>query len=812
MTRSLSQDEWGLFLNEAEQYPTLRLAISCSPGVTLPDALGHELSTEVALIPAWDKTLHPQTTCIVSDDPDLAIAGITQLQPDCIVLNISECIASDLLNRINGKLEELDLVFSETEQALLTLLNEGKKVVLTGTFSDELLDGLAPFIRQRANTLDASGQLILVSQKPIVFMDAVFHEATLAEKRAALMERGFNEGDLERLEQEAPSCMATQSFTILSTRLRFQHAHPDKASQRAWDGLSALRPSILISEFNPESSENDAKGYLDARQSAFNQAIQDEPYVFLAGLTGVGKSRFVENELSDRTLFHGEASIHEWGKASPEKKPTLFLDEANLSTRQWSELEGLFNTPPALVIDGKYHILTEHHKVIFAGNPLSYGDERKLAPLFARHGNSIVFEPLSNAFIYEKTLKPILKEQFDPKDYELIGKELLRAYDFLIEVSRDEVLISPRQIQMMALAVIDYHHRFPNADIQEIARFQARHIAYPLVPRQHLERFNQAFPPVDRTAMLKDHEHPKLEFKRFQATPSRDMALWQLTDFLSLRTFQRETDISNSALRLGGLHRFVIEGEPGIGKSQMVIELMAGMGLHKLQLGDAQAPEIKNGFYCLSASMQLSLQEAILLKAFDDGAIVLIDEINSMPTLEKMLNSLLDGKHPKDDNRPPRNPGFRILGTQNPPTMAGRRLASPALENRTQTIRLSPYPEKDMHTILERMGVTSVITRTELIEAFQSKVSEAKVRHLTPAPSFRNFIHMAKQLVEGHSKMEETPRYTNSIANAEETKEPDEAALRYASAARITQAFRDKLAQMTSNESLESDLPNSPKH
>lgn len=572
------------------------MSISCSPGVTLPDALGHQLSSEVAPIPAWDKTLHPQTTCIVSDDPDLAIAGITKLQPDCIVLNISECTASDLLKRINGKLETLDLVFSETEQALLTSLNEGKKVVLTGTFSDELLDGLAPFIRQRANTPGAPGQLILVSQKPIGFMDAVSHQATLAEKRTALMGQGFSEANLARLEQENPSWITTQSFTTLSTRLHFQRAHPDKTSQHAWDGLSALRPSVLISEFNPSTSEKDAKGYLDARLTAFNQAIQDEPYVFLAGLTGVGKSRFVENELGDRTMFHGETSIQAWINASQDKKPTLFLDEANLSTRQWSELEGLFNTPPGLLIDGKYHPLTEHHKVIFAGNPLSYGDERKLAPLFARHGNSIVFEPLSNAFIYEKTLKPILKEQFDQKDYELVAKELLRAYDFLIGISRDEVLISPRQIQMMALAVIDYHVQFPKADIQTIAKFQARHMAYNLVPRQHLERFNQEFPAIDRTELLKDHDHSKPAFNKFLATPSRDMALWQLTDFLSLRTFQRETEINNFALRLGGLHRFVIEGEPGIGKSEMVIELMAGMGLHELRLGDTPAAEKRMGF------------------------------------------------------------------------------------------------------------------------------------------------------------------------------------------------------------------------
>lgn len=60
-----------------------------------------------------------------------------------------------------------------------------------------------------------------------------------------------------------------------------------------------------------------------------------------------------------------------------------------------------------------------------------------------------------------------------------------------------------------------------------------------------------------------------------------------------------------------------------------------------------------------------------------------------------------------------------------------------------------------MDAILEKMGVASVTTRAELIKAFQSKVEEAKIRHLTPAPSFRNLIRMAENLVEGHSKSEE---------------------------------------------------------
>ena len=53
------------------------------------------------------------------------------------------------------------------------------------------------------------------------------------------------------------------------------------------------------------------------------------------------------------------------------------------------------------------HPVGDNHKVIFAGNPISYGDERRMASLFECHGNAVLFEPLSKAVLFEKVLTPI---------------------------------------------------------------------------------------------------------------------------------------------------------------------------------------------------------------------------------------------------------------------------------------------------------------------------------------------------------------------------------------------------------------------
>ena len=736
LTRSLSEDEWALLLDVAQQYPDMTLNIACAPGVILPEALG------AAPVPYVRMPDCAHTHCMVADDLDFVIKD---MQAACMVFNISECTASDLITCINGEVNHQKLVFSEKKQAVLNLLEAGNTVVLSGHFTDELCDGLASFIQRRIHAEQAPGKLILLSQQPINFMhNTMLPQATTADKVSALIAAGFDETALAGLEKEDPSVFDRASYVSLLTRLAFRRQYPDKPSLYAWDGLKELRPAMQIKAFDPARSAQDARDYLEARLIACYQVLAAQPYVFLAGLTGVGKSRFVENELKDRTIYHGENAMQAWAMADARSKPTLFLDEANLSSRQWSEFEGLFNQPPGILIAGRYYPLSPAHQVIFAGNPLNYGDERILAPLFVRHGNSIVFQPLSNAFVYEKTLKPLLMEAFGRKDCEHIAQEFLNVYDFLISISRDEVLISPRQIQMMALSVIAYHDRFPEVDIRAIAKFHAYHQSRHLVPWQYVENFEQQFGALDRTDLLGKYA-PEPVFKTFLATSSRQKALWQLTDFLCLRDFQRQTELDDDALRYGGLHRFVIEGEPGVGKSEMVIQLMVGMGLNKLQLGDTRRNEKRNGFYHILASMQPAMQEAILFAAFDEGAIVLIDEINSMPTLEKLLNSMLDGKHPIEHNRPPKVPGFRVLGTQNPASMAGRRMASPALQNRTQTVYLSPYCAAEMHQILDQMGGLSETSKQALVNAFLFKVEEAKKRHVTPAPCFRDFMKIAQQ-------------------------------------------------------------------
>ena len=103
-----------------------------------------------------------------------------------------------------------------------------------------------------------------------------------------------------------------------------------------------------------------------------NTRLKDHPYVFLTGLTSVGKTTFVEKMMTGKQgkLYRGEKSLKRWALSQSRRRKILFIDEANF--QEWGQLDGLMNDSAGIVIDGTYYPLTKDHKIIFAGNPVSY--------------------------------------------------------------------------------------------------------------------------------------------------------------------------------------------------------------------------------------------------------------------------------------------------------------------------------------------------------------------------------------------------------------------------------------------------------
>lgn len=754
LSRALSEDQWAMLLTECQRID-VKLMVQLAPGVTVPPVLACNVipkSPEDA--PPFDKQALSETEIIVSTDTDTTVAQLSGEGDDTIIIDVSELKASDLFLKLEPQLKEerdtLHFDFRQKIGALEQALAQAKCVILKGRFSQELADECTDYLlKRRLSSLPDSKQLLLICEQDKDFQGVVTkrHLVTRDEKKQLLPHH----------ELLCPKWLDSEPLSKLTARLNYLTRNPNKNdSEEAWLGMQYL-PSAMnwLDDFKIDDTAIDAEAFMAKRIDAVEQVLLNEPYVFIAGLSGVGKSTFVEEVFSEEgnKPYIGENQLTAWAEDHSDKRKILFIDEANLSARQWSEFEGLFHHPQTIVINGVLHHLSPKHKVIFAGNPCSYGDERQLAPLFKRHGNAIVFTPLPAAFLYEKVLKPVFENTSLQPVAAALSKPLLQVYQFLCNLSTEEVLISPRELQTMALWLLSHLKHSPNTkDLVAVATDIAHDIGRTLVPDIYQHAFEDKFPKRG-TLPLEMVPQDERDPPHFVVTTSRQSIKDKIQGFLTLRELRKQPGINDSKA-YGGLGGLLLEGEPGVGKSKLVMSMLIANGYEEQSISDLEAPARgPNPFYVLPVSLSPAQKKKVLLKAFHEGAVVVIDEINSSPMMERLLNNLLMGK--TADGKRPEHPGFLVICTQNPVSMAGRRVASTALNRRLLTEIVPKYATDEMKDILKAKKIPENKIEA-LVSAYEKQLNHAKNRHLTPEPTFRDLLRVASEHRPEPEKIDQT--------------------------------------------------------
>lgn len=765
LTQPLSDDAWARLLSECQE-KKIALMVYCAPGVPLALALqtAPKAIIEERLTPFKDISKTQPTQVIQSTDVDTTVALLTAESPhDWRVVDITELHDSDILKRVTGKLggDPLRFEFSEEKCDILKALDAGDHIILKGHFSEELAAELASFLIQRQKETQPKGTLVLVNDDTpdLGYALTCRHEVSIKEKEQFLP---------KKLSSDLVSSYPSEPLSRLQCRAYWLSNHPSAAtsirdSDKAWEGLGEVARGVLpLMHFNPEQSKSDAEAFIKKRKEDVFNALKDQPCVILTGLSGVGKTTCVNDLLAkgQGVLFQGEDAIKDWALDKGDHLHLLFIDEATLSPSEWTIFEGLFHSPANILINGKLHNLTPQHKVIFSGNPVSYGDERKLASFFDRHGNSVWFDPLPSAVLYEQILKPVFKKT--GLEHQIpIYEYLMNVYRFLVAHSTTDVLISPRELQMMALMLVSRVQSNPQLPVDLILKQIAYSIARPLVPktnRQACEAFDKAFKLTEEESKILDRFltsapsplfAPLTKPTHFIFTPSREPSKQFLSNLLDLREWRRtkkemitskEEEESLKEQLYGGLGGLLLEGEPGIGKSEMVFGVLVSYGYTESHNIDYPTDKC---FYRLPVNWGNEEKINFLIKAWDAGVVVIIDEINSSPLMEELLNDLLMGTY---KGRRPQNPGFMVIGTQNPVTMAGRRAPSTALSRRLTTMELPPYSHEEMIYILKEKGIHHE-KAIAMVAAYEKQVAVANHQHLTPEPTWRNVIHLADSLL-----------------------------------------------------------------
>lgn len=776
LTRELNEHEWAMLLTECDKYH-VHLVCHSLPEVKLAPPLQVMKKNESVAedIPAWNKSVSP-LMLIQSDDQDTTVYQLTQQFKDYVFIDVSELDAADLLERMDGTYDKKErrFEFTKVPMALNKALKENKKIILSGKFSDTLLDSLMPLLLERANDPNAKGALALVFDRSIKYpMPGLTSHAVHSQDKLDILEKIYPKKDVQALSR---SEVQEENLSSLAARVRYHMMHPKEMdTSKAWDGLYELSSQIKLPEFNLDRSEEKAREVIKHRQDTILSMLAKSPMVYLSGLTGVGKTTFVEKyigTLPNVTLYSGEDKMSAWRNDTSDKLKVLFIDEPNIGSRQWSEFEGLFQDSPSIMENGQHYLLSKDgkHVVMFGGNPLNYGSGRQIVPLFERHGNALVFEPMTGEFLYEEVMKPLFEKTTLEDKAKEVSLTLLNVYRFILNLSTKEVLISARELQLMVLLTLSYHQRHPNENFQRIAMHYAYQIGKTLVPYAQAREFDDKFKPVSSLYPPSTTSFV-LEKSNFLVTPSRHEIYHLLQDILELRHF-KQRHCHNNPQKFGGIGGLVLEGEPGIGKSELVTALFAEHNFSEGLLD--KEPATEDAFYRVPVSMRKEEKETLLLRSLNKGANQLIDEINSAPFLERWLNDMLMGKNPVTKEYPD-TPGSFLFGTQNPVTMAGRQRPSNALSRRLVTYTLPPYPQEEMVKILVHVGLDIKLAE-KMVLIYVHLVNYAREHYLSPAPTFRNLLRLARiaknskqiEALEQFFKCVDVPSLRQSLLKAEE--------------------------------------------
>lgn len=766
VTENLTDGQWSALLAESRSLG-VQLNICLAPNVVLSEKLAGDKynnftnAANANISPANEfqdfssEKLPMRDCCIASDDADFTIDQWRSAKPESdqkniICIDVSELYISDLLVKTNGGLSQQEecFEFSRNNGALLKLLDESKTVILHGKFSVEVRQWLQDFLYKRNSKANKNftkkGQVVLVADDQVVssfthITDLVHHQVNRSSNEPYFVEKkAFGRYELIR-KRKKDRISAREKEPC--DKVKILEARERSGYEGLRDDLPVYTPETDFDLSIAEQVTNDIDAF---RLAEVEDGFAFSPYVFLAGITGTGKTSFVEkvwrNQAKGRRLYIGEAEIEQWLLDRDPGTKALFFTEANIGGHNWSKFEGLFNNnPPGMMVGDRYVELTKEHKVFFDGNPASYSNDRHLPSLFARHGCSVVFDPLPSEYIYQKMLLPLFNG--DDALAENIFRPILELNLYLNALEKNTIILTPRELIMMAQLSIDFCKKPENSDIDptEVAKYYSYQVAKNFLPEKHCYNFNKKFH-IERPAKF-NIDLPK--DTELTVTASNQSSMHMLTDFLSLRQKQVSSGVR---LPLAGLGGVAIEGMPGLGKTTLAIACLKSQGMNQRSLeclskkNKSLPPSDKNYFYYFPAGMNVKLKEEYLIRAFHEGAVVLCDEINTAKSLEGLLNRLLMGEGPRGE--PPDNPGFMLICTQNPAgKIAGRSSTSLAQLHRMHYSIITDYSEAEMQLILQEIGLPERL-RNGLISQYLQKKEENQ------ALCFRDVITIAKNKIK----------------------------------------------------------------
>lgn len=753
VTETLAVEQWAQLLSKAEEFKC-QLQIKLAPNVTIP-------TYDMLKVKNIENSRPRNDDIIITNDLEFAEEIALNSYPEATVMSVNaEINFGTLFERTKPKnLNDDEWLFESTVSDVWKKLKDGEIVILKGTLSSALAKQLEtlfndpPYIWMNGKREQPKGRLILITDTNDVFnYRNVKQEKVTEEARWKLLAEQATEEEiqlLKKFEQQAKAMQREAKIEFSYGQLRAMFEKIKKRSpSNPFKPYFRLSPDSKLdaakNNWDKKKDKKQFKNTVEKRNQKLKNEFEKSPFLFIAGASGVGKSTHILTELEKANckVFVGIEKIKEWLEKPKEGEHVLFIDEANLEPDgAWDILEGLFNKKPGILLDGKFYPLSPAHKLIFAGNYNHFAG-RHQHKFFERHGQVFNFKELPKKDIIELVIQPALKAaapELNNEDIAIITEQFYKIYS---EANKffDNHPATLRNLKMMAMRFSVYLHDYKDIlgshmSLKDLASLAAVDELKGMV--KNIEPFLRILGLNDLHCNFSKRVAQLIPAKvnDFIVTESRRNPLRALKDLFTVRDMQ----LKNKDLKAYNLPGFLIEGEAGIGKSKMAIEYLRSLGFTP---GDVDHP-MENGTRCYYhlTPTDPEKMERILVKAFHEGAVVIIDELNSLP-LERILNTLMAGKDLA--GKDPVNKGFIVIGTQNPATFTGRQVLSEALENRFNKIYLGEYPEQELREINYQICPNKEIS-DQIVTDFVTAKNYAKQHQKTPEPTPRDlFQHVAQ--------------------------------------------------------------------
>ncbi|MCX7120667.1 MAG: hypothetical protein NTZ67_02650 [Gammaproteobacteria bacterium] len=488
--------------------------------------------------------------------------------------------------------------------------------------------------------------------------------------------------------------------------------------------------TLMLRKLDPDDLSLEACNLFEAnRLNRTLHVLQHSPYAVLEGPPGAGKSYFIRVlKNQPRVKIYRENEIEKWATEKFDGLKILFRDEINMRNTDCSQDRDLMNMTRSFFHNARYFKPDENCRILYAQNPNDFAGERREPKLFQDHPEiKIHFGTMHKAFLLHRILKPIFETTFIPPEFSECEAEN-RAK---IILKNHSAVRSMRDLQNQAIIECALHRD-------------------PIPPK-----------PLAATKEICFGEN------NFIITASRSEPYRNLLTLLRVRKFKRalckDNRFNNSRFdgaKYNGLNGAALQGPSGIGKSEFFEKILPDEKYidatpnqnHSQAQIDAIIEAKKTGEFFYKLPVEIDIVEKIRLldQAFHEGAMIIINEIDTCKLIEAYLNTYLTGEDM--DRERPKKLGFAILCTFNGGAMKGREILPTPLLSRMLPLKLDEYHCDELIQILKAKLIMpsdnnndlATILKENMINYLVSEFLLEQSISREVAPTFRDLYDIAK--------------------------------------------------------------------